>query len=136
MLKHLMGSKSAPVSPRSGRNPFDDPDDPQFGIEPGQIGQITTSLMEKSKPPVCQPASSMKGTAAELLARNEERRQKDAAIIKLAAHNKEKRKKHFLAKDDHDMESIGPSTPSSASHSSTNEGNAEIKKQMVQKALQ
>ena len=34
-----MGSNSAPVSPRPGRNPFDDICDPQFGIEPNVVGE-------------------------------------------------------------------------------------------------
>ena len=97
MLKHLMGSESAPVSPRHGQTPFDYSVDPQHGIEPGQSIQLPK---QKPSPIVFQPAGLMKGTAAELVARNEQKRPQQASREALEARNAAKRTKKFLARDD------------------------------------
>ena len=85
-LSQAHESRQLPPVALSHADPFSDPHDAQYGIEPGEIGPSAPQQ------PVVQyqPDASMPGTAAELVARNaqrakekmqKERVKKDSEII-------------------------------------------------------
>ena len=110
---------------------FSDPQDAHYGIEPGEVGPSAPPQPEVQY----QPAASMPGTAAELLARKAQRAKENIHERELADKSHQRRKTKCLARDETPSPTtLAPGTPSPTPSDTAR--NEEMRAQLVQKALQ